>query len=371
MNELKDSIVLILLLLFVVFLVGCSYATDITENNSFNNEISQNDVFKGSKSLYNYINKNEKLPEYVEISNRKYSMGQFMYLMSKTVINSQKNDLNNITIPYNIKSVKNPTGSSINGEISSKDINSYSKAIINYMDNNNRPPNYIKSRLGNIQYETMIFAISKFLSKSSNGKLAKITISVSRKSPINNNGYTIGLFSKYIKRDSLKKYLSSTKNAPKDEFIKKLAKKLTKGCNTKLEKAEAIFNWVKSNIKYFRYGNTKYGAKKSIKIRKGNCVDNSHVLVSLFRASNIPTRYVNGKCKFIKGDLDGSTVSHVWVQVLINKKWIVADGTYQGNRLGYVSNWKINSYKLLGIYSCVYTNTAYNINLIKYNRNNN
>jgi len=76
-------------------------------------------------------------------------------------------------------------------------------------------------------------------------------------------------------------------------------------------------------------------------------------LVSLLRASKIPARYVNGKCDFTKGELANISVAHVWVQVLIGNQWMVADGIYKGNRLGYVTNWKPNTYKLYGIYSSI------------------
>jgi len=172
------------------------------------------------------------------------------------------------------------------------------------------------------------------------------------KTPINNNIYTKELFNKYEKNDSLEKYLISTKNAPsEDEDIKELSKQITKNHNTTLSKAEAIFDWVKENISYSRYSDTKYGGAETIKKRKGNCVDTSHALVSLLRASNIPARYVSGKCEFIEGELAGSTTSHVWVQVLIDGEWMVADGIYEKNRLGYVTNWKTDSYEIYKIYS--------------------
>ncbi|MCL2115794.1 MAG: transglutaminase family protein [Methanobrevibacter sp.] len=341
-----------IIILSSLFLTNISYAADLNDSTT----LSQNEVVKSSKSLYNYINKNEKLPETIKVSNKNYSTEQFLYAMSKTVLSKKNNLKDNIPIKYNIKKAKKPSGSNIKGNIYLKDISGYSEIIIDYIDKNNRVPNSIKTNLGNMQYETIVFTFSKFLSKTnSNGKLTnKITISVAKKSPINNKGYTIELFSKYKKGDSLNKYLSSTKNAPsKGKYIKDLANQITKNHNTTLSKAEAIFDWVKNNIKYSRYSNTKYGGEKTIKNSKGNCVDNSHALTSLLRASNIPVRYVNGRCDFTKGDLARVTVSHVWVQVLINDQWMVADGIYKGNRLGYVANWKANSYKLYGFYPSI------------------
>ncbi|MDR1818753.1 MAG: transglutaminase family protein, partial [Methanobrevibacter sp.] len=143
----------------------------------------------------------------------------------------------------------------------------------------------------------------------------------------------------------------STTNAKKnDDYIEGLAKNITKNKTTKLEKAEAIFDWVKNNLDYSGYVGTKYGAKKTIIIGRGNCVDTSHALVALLRASDIPARYVNGRCEFIEGELEGKTLSHVWIQVLIDDKWMVADGTYDENKLGYVTNWNPNSHSVYGIY---------------------
>ncbi|MCL2114793.1 MAG: transglutaminase-like domain-containing protein [Methanobrevibacter sp.] len=172
----------------------------------------------------------------------------------------------------------------------------------------------------------------------------------SNKSFANNSIQTKELFSKY-EGDSLDKYLISTKNAPSEsEYIKELANQITKNKSTTSSKAEAIFDWVKKNIEYSGYEGDKYGGEGAIKNSRGNCVDTSHALVSLFRAEGIPARYVYGKCEFVKGNLTGLTVPHVWVQVLIDDEWRVADGIYEKNQLGYVSNWKTYSYNLYKIY---------------------
>jgi len=362
MNK-KSNLFSICLILSVIFLsslvlANISYATvlNASDTSSQLNSLSQNSIIKSSKSLYKYIDKNEKLPETVKISKKKYSTEEFLYLMSKTVI-SKKNSLKgDILVKSNIKKAKKPSGSNINGSINFKNMCRYSETIIKHIDKTNRAPNNIKTKLGKMQYETIIFTFSKFLSETSNkGSLNnKITISVSKKSPINNKGYTIELFNKYIMNDSLKKYLISTKNAPSNKkFIKALARQITKGHTTTFSKAEAIFDWVKNNIKYSRYSNTKHGGEKTIRQKKGNCVDNSHALTSLLRASKVPVRYVNGRCEFTKGDLARVTVAHVWVQVLVNDKWMVADGIYKGNRLGYVTNWKPETYKHFGIYPSI------------------
>lgn len=146
--------------------------------------------------------------------------------------------------------------------------------------------------------------------------------------------------------ETLRKYLSSTKNCQvKNKDIQNLAKTLTSKLKTDYEKGKKLFNWVRDNIKYKKYRNTLRGAVKTLKAKKGNCVDQSHLLVALSRASGIPARYVKGGgCKFTSGYVSG----HIWTQLYINKKWVVADTTSKRNTLGKIRNWNTKSYKLYG-----------------------
>lgn len=64
--------------------------------------------------------------------------------------------------------------------------------------------------------------------------------------------------------------------------------------------------------------------------RKGVCQDYAHILIALCRACGIPARYVNGF-------MQGTGVTHAWVEVLVNDEWRGIDPT--NNRLieyGYI-----------------------------------
>lgn len=64
--------------------------------------------------------------------------------------------------------------------------------------------------------------------------------------------------------------------------------------------------------------------------RKGVCQDYAHILIALCRACGIPARYVNGF-------MQGTGVTHAWVEVLVNGEWKGIDPT--NNRLieyGYI-----------------------------------
>lgn len=142
-------------------------------------------------------------------------------------------------------------------------------------------------------------------------------------------------------------YLKSTKNCQvNDPTIVAFANNLTNGTNSSYEKAVKIFNWVRDNLDYSFYYNTKYGAVKTLKAKLGNCVDHSHLLIALARAAGIPAKYVHGDCKFNSGN----TYGHVWAQLYVDDKWYDADATSSRNTLGTINNWNTATAVIHGFY---------------------
>lgn len=129
--------------------------------------------------------------------------------------------------------------------------------------------------------------------------------------------------------------------------IKKLVKKLTKGLTDDVDKAKAIFNYVRDTLEYSYYYDTKYGSTGTLNHKKGNCVDHSHLLVAMYRTAGFNARYVHGTCRFSDGDVTG----HVWVQVKIGKSWVAADAISYRNSLGKIKNWNTNHYTLHNKYA--------------------
>ena len=58
--------------------------------------------------------------------------------------------------------------------------------------------------------------------------------------------------------------------------------------------AKKIYYFVRNNIGYEDYSNTRKGAYATLKQGKGNCCDQAHLLVALLRAAKIPTYYCHG-----------------------------------------------------------------------------
>lgn len=131
-------------------------------------------------------------------------------------------------------------------------------------------------------------------------------------------------------------------NSPK---IKSLVNSLTKGLKDDVDKAKAIFNYVRDNIVYDYYYDTKHGAEGTLNLKSGNCVDQAHLLISMYRTAGFKARYVHGKCFF-----GVHWYGHVWTQVLVGNTWIVGDPISYDNSLGKIKNWDPNTYRLNGKY---------------------
>lgn len=188
-------------------------------------------------------------------------------------------------------------------------------------------------------------------SSSKTNTTAKNNTSATAKSSSNSKYLSTSVLNDKYLGESLKKYLAVGKNCQvTSKAIKTLANTLTSKLKSDYKKGEKIFNWVRDNIGYEKYRNTKKGALKTLKTRGGNCVDHAHLIVALSRAAGLPARYVNANnCKFSSGYVSG----HVWAQVLVGNTWVVADATSNRNKFGVVKNWNVNSYKLVGKYSSI------------------
>ncbi len=131
---------------------------------------------------------------------------------------------------------------------------------------------------------------------------------------------------------------------PDTSSVAALAKSL-KGSTVAIT-AVNLFNWVRDNIGYSFYYNTKYGAAGTLTHMTGNCCDTANLLVALARDDGITARYVHGYCDFSSG-----WYGHVWAQLYVNGKWVTADATSYSNSLGVVKNWNTATATIYGVYN--------------------
>ena len=146
----------------------------------------------------------------------------------------------------------------------------------------------------------------------------------------------------------LQQYLAATANCQvNDSNIKALAASITSGKTSTYDKAAAIFNWVRDNLSYSFYYNTKYGAVGALNAKTGNCVDTAHLVVALERAAGIPARYEHLYAQFSSGSWYGHVIAQVWV----DGKWYNADASSNSNTFGVINNWNTGTATIYGTYA--------------------
>ncbi len=311
------------------------------------NGIPINAILTAANNLKKYIEGNSALPSTVTVDGKSYSTSEFLYLLAKATIALNKGDKSNIFFPT-VLNPSNPSIKTVTGDLYLKDYLVTAQSIIDYIDKNGIAPDSINTALGSCGYEPLVYAFSRIVAfYQNNGNILPNYVTLKAvsvpvpSSPLND--------ANTIPDSELSKYLESGgwKCDVDNPQIKQLAAQLTAGMTSELAKATAIYNYVRDQISYSFYYNSKYGATNTLfKYKTGNCCDKANALVALLRAANIHARYVHGSCTFSSG----STYGHVWVQVLIGDTWVVADPTSTRNSFGQVVNWNNNRYTLYGKY---------------------
>ena len=301
-------------------------------------KVAVKDIVTASKNVKKYISKHSKLPSSVKVGDVSFKTADYLYLVSKAIVNLKSGNKKDISV----KIVKNPTKPKAASNLGYlKDYLSVAKKVVKSAESKGVMPNSVGSKVGSIGYNGLVSTFAKVM--TSYGNKNKMPSYISVKSFSGSGSTKVGGLNCKNTIKDLSAYLAASKNCEvNDAQIKKLVSKLTKNCKTEKEKATKIFNYIRDTLSYSFYYNTKYGAAGTLKAKSGNCVDHAHLTVAMFRAAGLATRYVHAKCTFNSGH----TFGHVWGQVLIGNTWTVADATSSRNSLGKVANWNTHTYKL-------------------------
>lgn len=159
----------------------------VNKNTSKPSSLSQSSILAAAKSVNNYVTKNKRLPDSITISKYKFSMPEFLYLMSKTISNKYKKINSAVKIKYDIKDPSNPTGVGSKGKIYSVYYNKYANKIVDYATKYKKIPNYIMTAGGNkLQYQSVIFLFAKVLSSTKSNKLPYyVSVNIRSSTPFN------------------------------------------------------------------------------------------------------------------------------------------------------------------------------------------
>ena len=315
--------------------------------------ISIKNVITGASNLKTYYANNKKLPSTVTTGGITFTLPEFLYVMSQAICQIADSNTKDIEVISGVSAPGNPSGDSISSaQLTDDKFLIVAKNVASYITTNKRAPNYASSDVGKIVYSELVDSFSRILAfyGTDNRLPSYVTISTSSSSSSSADTASGSGLNEKNTISSLTAYLKSSTNCQVDNSkIKSLVDKLTKGLTTATQKATAIYNYVRDSISYSFYYDTKYGAVGTLDAKRGNCVDQAHLVVAMFRTADLPARYVHGTCRFSSG----STYGHVWAQVLVDGKWTVADATSSRNSLGKVANWNTNSFTLKSITSSI------------------
>lgn len=336
--------------------------------NSSEENYSLSDILDASTRVKKYILKNQALPRIVRVASDEVIIVEFTYAMAVAIKNIHENKKDN-----KISLIKLEEPSSLHECKKKVGLKDYMDAVgrtINYCKEHGAAPAFVTSLSVEIGYREYAFGFSEILDYYHSKKqlplnhLFDSSVFTEPRSdiskpdtpigPVNSDEKISGVdFVKGINEingdKDINKYLTESSNrATVNVVIKEKARELTKGLNSPLKKARAIFNFVKNKIRYEKYYNSQYGAAKTLKLGRGNCSDQTNLLVALCRAAKIPARYSHGlDCYFTYSQ---SYYGHVWGQILIGNIWYAADTTGSANELGFIKNWNYKKFSNLNNY---------------------
>lgn len=149
-------------------------------------EVSQNRVISAAKTVNNHVTKNRRLPNSVLVSGYRYSMPEFLYLMSKTINNKKIKSDSPIKVKYDVKDPIKAMGTGSKGRIYSVYYCRYANTVIKSIDKNNRAPNFITTAGGNrLQYQSIIFVFARVLSSTKNDLPYYVPVNIKRSTSFN------------------------------------------------------------------------------------------------------------------------------------------------------------------------------------------
>ncbi|WP_303372701.1 Ig-like domain repeat protein, partial [Methanobrevibacter sp.] len=217
------------------------------------NKVTLSQLITTSKYVKNYVENNEKLPNYVKIGGTTYSTADYLYLASKAIINLKSGSKADIAINHIANPLK-PGAASYAGNL--YDYLSVAKSVVKTADSAGRMLNSVSSKVGTIGYKGLVYAFARVVAFYGNQNTMPNYVTIKALS----ESTTSNLNSKNTVTN-LASYLAASTNCQVNNAkIKQLVTKLTSGLTSEKAKAKAIFNYVRDTISYSFYYDTKYGA---------------------------------------------------------------------------------------------------------------
>ncbi len=116
--------------------------------------------------------------------------------------------------------------------------------------------------------------------------------------------------------------------------IRELDQKLVGNLSNPYQRAQVLFNWVSSHIRYNYSLKSSGSALATLRDRLGICSDIADLYVSMLRTDGIPARLIGG---YVTNNGAGKGGFHQWAEFYLPKSgWVVADPTW--GQYGYFAS---------------------------------
>ena len=125
------------------------------------------------------------------------------------------------------------------------------------------------------------------------------------------------------------KYLEPERLVPTNETFFTIARQITRGKTTDMERARAIYEHVIAKVRYAKYG-TGWGLGDAVyacDAHSGNCSDFHAYLIALLRSVGIPARFEIGAAIPSERNDGGIDGYHCWAEFFADGKWIPVDAS--------------------------------------------
>lgn len=302
-----------------------------------------NQILEKGVSVRDFIRSNNRLPNYAAMSGNEVSMADLLYMYTQILAYNDS---------FHNGGFSKPSSSAATSQYG---INFYlsdyvplAKTIVDSYIDNGKAPSTMKSKSGlTLSFSDAVYVYSRVIGYfAEHGQLPNYvgvdrisgsSSSSSSSSSGSSSSSQAGSATNNVVPAGYEQYLGSAKNAyVNSTTMYNAVKKAIKGTTTLYGQAKAIFDYVNAVTDYQFYMNTRYGAIGTLNRGAGNCVDQSHILIGMYRTARIPARYCHATCYFTSG----LVVGHVWVEAYVNGKWISCDTTSNRNSFGVINNWR-------------------------------
>jgi len=121
------------------------------------------DCLLASTNVKNFTEKNERLPNYVTIAGKNYSMEQYMYISSNLLLAISIAGFNSVASVIKKVKVDTPKITPIKANIDKITFFDMNERVYRFFMENNKAPSYVSSKYGDVQYQAYIYSNSKIL----------------------------------------------------------------------------------------------------------------------------------------------------------------------------------------------------------------